>query len=474
MSKKILINITNGFSLRFICHTDILSELIKNKFKVYLLSTDIRSLKKNIKKDDNIFFEQLDSSELNKYKFESKFYNFLELLRGLSHGGKYKTPKVILNFKYKNSKKYFIYLFIYKFFNNFFIARKILYFFQSFYCPHQILNLINEIKPDMILTTSLGVFSFDEYVLRASKKLNIKSICAMLSWDNSTTRGYPAAYANYIFTWTDIMKKELIYFSDCKKENIFVTGIPHFDHYYNDEKNKIDLKMTKKYQINSYKKNILFITKGPSTFQFNPNIIEIICSEIKNGNLPNCHLYVRVHPLYFKINQLGKIEFQDGINIMKKQQSKFVDEMTLVFPEMSSLDYNFDIKIEDKYLLKELIINSDVIINIFSTVNIEGSILNKPLININYDNFKPMYKWNKKHERQSLKIDRELDHNTRIIESNCAKMVNNNKELIMSVKEYLNDSSLDQIYRKKIYNSEAGPNKGLSGKKVVEKIINLL
>ena len=31
--------------------------------------------------------------------------------------------------------------------------------------------------------------------------------------------------------------------------------------------------------------------------------------------------------------------------------------MTLVFPEMSSLDYNFDIKIEDKYFLKELIIN---------------------------------------------------------------------------------------------------------------------
>ena len=232
--------------------------------------------------------------------------------------------------------------------------------------------------------------------------------------------------------------------------------------------------MTKNYQIKSHKKNILFITKGPSTFQFNPNIVEIICSEIKNGNLPNCHLYVRVHPLYFKINQLGQIEFQDGINVMKNQQSKFTDEMTLVFPEMSSLDYNFDIKIEDKYFLKELIINSDVIVNIFSTVNIEGSILNKPLININYDNFRPMYKWNKKHERQSLKIDRELDHNLRIIESNCCKMVNNNKELIMSIKKYLGDPSLDQIYRKKIYNTEAGPNKGSSGKKLLKKIINLL
>ena len=27
--KKILINVTNGFSLRYICHTDILKELIK-------------------------------------------------------------------------------------------------------------------------------------------------------------------------------------------------------------------------------------------------------------------------------------------------------------------------------------------------------------------------------------------------------------------------------------------------------------
>ena len=32
--KKILISITNGFSLRYICHTDILKNLIKNNFKI--------------------------------------------------------------------------------------------------------------------------------------------------------------------------------------------------------------------------------------------------------------------------------------------------------------------------------------------------------------------------------------------------------------------------------------------------------
>ena len=43
--KKILINITNGFSLRYICHTDILSELSKN-YKIILLSKNANSTKK--------------------------------------------------------------------------------------------------------------------------------------------------------------------------------------------------------------------------------------------------------------------------------------------------------------------------------------------------------------------------------------------------------------------------------------------
>ena len=74
------------------------------------------------------------------------------------------------------------------------------------------------------MTSSLGVFSCDEYILRISRKLNIKSCSCILSWDNSTTRGYPGALPDMIYSWTDIMKEELINFSDCNRNIITTAG----------------------------------------------------------------------------------------------------------------------------------------------------------------------------------------------------------------------------------------------------------
>ena len=45
----------------------------------------------------------------------------------------------------------------------------------------------------------------------------------MLSWDNSTTRGYPGCKPNYVFAWTDTMKNEIIKLSDIDEDKISVT-----------------------------------------------------------------------------------------------------------------------------------------------------------------------------------------------------------------------------------------------------------
>ena len=335
------------------------------------------------------------------------------------------------------------------------------------------MQLIRSNNPDLILTTSLGTFSFDEYVLRVANKLGIKSITSILSWDNTTTRGYPGALPNYIFGWTNIMKKELIEFSDCKKKNIDVAGIPHFDNYFRT--NNLTSKKTflKELKIPENKKIILFITKAPSTYQYNPNICKIIADNIKKNNLKDCHLLTRIHPLFYKINSQNNIEFKEGIDIFKKLDRDY-DCLTVNFPNITSLKQNFEMHKEEQNFVKNLLSHSDIIVNIYSTFNIEASIFDKPLVNIDFDNLDPMYEWNKKYQRQSIEIDRNLDHNQRIVKSSGVKNVKNEIELVESIKKYLDYPNLDQKGRSLIVENESGPNKGSAGRYIGKKIINFL
>tara|TARA_B100000795_G_C22804693_1_gene444058 strand:+ start:3150 stop:4571 length:1422 start_codon:yes stop_codon:yes gene_type:complete len=472
--KKILISITNGFSLRYTCHTDILKILLKNNIQVSIISNDANSTKQNIGINE-INYLEFSERKTNLYKFSSKFYNILENIRMFAYGGKYSTPEIIFNFTYqKKNIKYFLYKVIKFLLNRSFFLRKFLLYTQSFFYPDELFKIVKNNNPDIVLTTSLGTFSFDEYILRISKKLNIRSCTAMLSWDNPTTRGYPGALPNNIFSWTNIMKKELVEFSDCNKKNIEVSGIAHFDNYFSS-KNIISKKtFHENFKIPIDKKIILLITKAPSTYQYNPNICKIIAESISNQKLENCHIITRVHPLFYKVNKENKqIEFNEGLKIFEQLNKKY-DCLTVNFPNITSLKQDFEMHKDEQNFVKNLIFNSDIIVNIYSTFNIEGAIFNKPLINIDFDNLEPMYEWNKKYERQSIEIDRNLDHNQRIIKAKAIKNVKNESELILAIDTYLKNPEIDSSKRSIVLENEVGPNKGSAGTFIGNKIISYL
>lgn len=471
--KKLLINVTNGFSLRYLCHSDILQTIIKNKkIKVFILSNSSESTKKNLALDtDNVEYIEYNEENLKKFHTSSKFYNFIELIRLYVHGGNFKTPSVMFEYlKIEKKKKFIFKLFIF-FFRKFKFLRKMIVIFQSKYFPKELFQTIKKINPDLILTSSLGVFNFDEYVLRSAKALKIKTCTSILSWDNSTTRGYPGALSDYVFAWTKIMKEELISFSDISPHKIIESGVPHFDNYFKENGTEI-FDVYKKFNIIQNKKIIFFVTKGPSTFQYNPNIADLICKNILNKKIQNAHVITRIHPLFYKVDN-NKLEFQNAIDVFKLMEKKY-NCLSIDMPNITSLKQNFEMDKNEQDYLKNLIMSSDLIINIFSTLNIEGSIFNKPLINIDFDNFKPMYEWNKKFERQSLAIDRSLDHNKRILSYGGISNIKNENDLIEKINYYFDNPNFLEEKRKIIKENEVGLNCGNSGNFIANKILEFL
>ena len=117
--------------------------------------------------------------------------------------------------------------------------------------------------------------------------------------------------------------------------------------------------------------------------------------------------------------------------------------MHINYPNITSYNQDFEMDRSEQSTLKGILKVSDVVVNIYSTINIEASIFDKPLINIDFDNMMKMYSWKKKPERQDINIDRNLDHNSRVMKLGGIKNVKNEEELINAINFYLQTPSAD-------------------------------
>ena len=93
-----------------------------------------------------------------------------------------------------------------------------------------------------------------------------------------------------------------------------------------------------------------------------------------------------------------------------------------------------------------------MIINIFSTINIEGAIFDKPLINISYQKNSNFYDKNMK-SRYDVNIDFKQDHNQRILSTKGITNCWNGAELNKMRKKkllYLSDILVNIFYDLKV------------------------
>ena len=305
--------------------------------------------------------------------------------------------------------------------------------------------------------------------MRAAKNENIKTLGLMLSWDNSTTRGYPGCKPNYVFAWTDTMKNEIIKLSDIDEDKISVTGSAQFDHYFSDVEVSRD-EFNNKFRLNENIKTLFFATRGPNTYASNAEIIREICNSIRKQEILNSQLIVRIHPLHYRDDKIEKYKtlFQTYNNL----ENEFSDILRINYPVFKKSDSNFLLKKENSLDLHSLLKYSDVIINVFSTINIEGAIFDKPLINISYQKNSKFYDKNIK-SRYDINIDFKQDHNQRILSTEGIINCWNSEELNNAINDSLKHPKKLSEKRNKIITNEVGPNKG-NAAEMISHLINKL
>ena len=471
MSKKTIFLIVNqGFTARYILRSEIFTILKNSGANIVILSqSSDESYFRDEFKGDNIFHEKYEPGKyrdknskivlfftlarLYSFKVSNNFTDhwrnhYLSLRNNISIINKINDWILFLAIKLLSQSKN---------------IRKLFINIESTLTRNVHKRLFDKYQPDMVVTTSLGMLPYDRFIMQEAKKYGAKVVSLILSWDNTTTKGIAGAKADYVVAWTETMKKELVDYHDISPDNIFVGGVVQYDEYFKDKNLYSREYLFEMLGLDISKKTIFYCIESPTAYKWNPQLINILGKMMKEGQVSaTCQLVIRPHPIYFRILN-GKYVYEKDINQLKELEKKY-PFIVFDYPEALSEHTSHDMPKSETYKLGALLKYSDIVMCFYSSINIEASIFNTPIINIEL------------YHKKNLpnKVMANHAHNKRVFATGGVKSVTDEASLLKGINDYLSEPSRDSDGRRNIVEQEAGPNQGVAAKTIGNYLVDLL
>ena len=327
-------------------------------------------------------------------------------------------------------------------------------------------------RPDALVLTSLGTFDYDHYVIREAHCHGVRVISYVLSWDNTTINGLGVNLSESVIVWSEVMKKELVELHRLPPETVAVDGVPHYDFYVNG---KVEVKtrdwLGEEFSFDPGKRIIMFASRSPNTCLDNVDVARILCEAIRDGRLAeDCHLITRLHPIYYRRHN-GRYLFADElIEWDQLLESYGTDCLSIDRPAMIDGDLNLLMPDSEIPKLATLLRHSEVVVNQFSTLNLEASIYDTPTVNVAF-NIGCRKPTGAKVARYNIRYDEAQTHNQRVVSSGGTSVAHSADELIEQITRYLENASLHAEGRKRMVANECGVNLGRAGRAVGQTIL---
>lgn len=205
-----------------------------------------------------------------------------------------------------------------------------------------------------------------------AEKLKIKTVSFIFSWDNLASKGRMAGNFNHYLVWSDLMQSDLLHFyQSVKPHQIDVVGTPQFEPYVLEryKTNKDDFYAI--FNLDATLPTILF-TCNDSSSKNDPFYLEILAYYIAANEI-KANLIVRTSPadepkrfLYLQ-EKYPFIKWNfPGWTLTRENHA---EPWTQRVPEFN-----------DVVKLKSVLQFSDVIINVLSTIILDGFLFDKPSI----------------------------------------------------------------------------------------------
>ena len=480
----VFIYANQGSTVRYLLRTDVLPTLEKSGARIVILAhTAEEPGFREAFESENVVVEQFALKACERYLAGSKLQRVIKLHRYFVINGHYhiqtledfnkiwlgeqgwgsedRWPGKVMGLLWNGLRRLLMWSQV--------LRRGLTWFESEFFTPRFHRELFEKYKPDLVVVSSPGWWDYDQYLLREARKENVRTAAVILSWDNPTSLGMAGASADHVVAWTEVMAKELETLHDVPKDRISIGGVAHWDPYYEPSTHMDRQSLFHLLGLDPERKTLFFATKSPTRFPWAPEITENIACGIQDGRFDeSLQLLVRLHPIYFRrIN--GELRHQGLLEAFSSIEERY-PFVVVNKPDLRSDVLNCDLSRDEARLIASILKNSDVMVNMFSTMVIEAAIFDLPAVNLavaaGFDSL------NKGRSRQDIQIDYVQTHNQRAIQTGGVKNVFSMDELFDAVNAYLRDPSLDAEGRAEIRRVETGPFRGSAGRKVGEHLLS--
>jgi len=128
-------------------------------------------------------------------------------------------------------------------------------------------RLFDKHSPDAVVVTRVLRGSPDYPILKEAARRELPTMALASSWDNFTTKGFFPFGIDRLVVWNHVMKQEAIELFGFPEENIFVSGIPRFDNYFNSPQLRSKEEFFQNLNIDEGKKLITYSTGNKSLYR---------------------------------------------------------------------------------------------------------------------------------------------------------------------------------------------------------------
>lgn len=300
-------------------------------------------------------------------------------------------------------------------------------------------NQLKEDKIDVLLFTHQRP-PFIAPLIYQAEKLKIKTVSFIFSWDNLASKGRMAGNFDHYLVWSNLMQSDLLHFyQSVKPHQIDVVGTPQFEPYVLERYKTSKEAFYATYNLDSALPVILF-TCNDSSSKNDPFYLELLADSIATNKI-KANLIVRTSPadepsrfLYLQEKYpFIKWNFPDWTLTREHHAEPWTQRV----PEFN-----------DVVNLKSVLQFSDVIINVLSTIILDGFLFDKPSIC-------PVFG---SKERGLDSIEKFLDyaHLQQVEESKAVAIVKAESEFIEAINAVLENPNALLSEQKNFINLEIG------------------
>jgi oligoribonuclease (3'-5' exoribonuclease) len=317
-------------------------------------------------------------------------------------------------------------------------------------------ELFARLQPDLVFNGSHIHGLAGELPLFVAHNMGIKTAGFIFSWDNLTSRSRIVVPYDYWLVWHDGMKRQLLdIYPRIAPENVLVTGTPQMDFHFKPEYVMPREELCRRIGIDASRPFVLYTTGIDHHFPQEHVHVELVIRLMKNLQLPE-------RPQLVVRNYIKGTSSE-----MQSLAEKKIEDV--VFPPMLWDMAWATPRPEDLELYCSLVRHAAMSINAASTVTLEFLLINKPVINLDFDPpgtnlaFCDGYK---RHIR--------FDHFWPVAQSGATMVAQSEDDLAKMLVRGLTQPELDQTARRRFVSEFFGPTgDGQSGCRVAEVLLKL-